>query len=206
MTQHFLLSAAARTLSVAKVARMSDEEARGVFRKIRWAETDGEAVCPHCGCCACYEFKSARRSGSAKLVSSNSALTSGTLFASAQAADPRLSPGDRDLHQWRQGRFRSPGQPGYGCPVQDGFRAERISFARRWTARTCSARSFRRRGRDRRRLFRRSCEAGEPERRPQGPPSLREPERQAPLRRGDARAQGPRSAVRGQDMRVTLPT
>ena len=40
MTQHFLLSAQARTLSVAKVARMSDEEARGVFRKIRWAETD----------------------------------------------------------------------------------------------------------------------------------------------------------------------
>ena len=57
MTQHFLLSAQARTLSVAKVARMSDEEARVVFRKIRWAETDGEAVCPHCGCCACYEFK-----------------------------------------------------------------------------------------------------------------------------------------------------
>lgn len=80
MSQHFLLSAAARTLSVAKVARMSDEEARGVFRKIRWAETDGEAVCPHCGCCACYEFKS-RPIWKCKGCLKQFSLTSGTLFA-----------------------------------------------------------------------------------------------------------------------------
>ena len=81
MTQHFLLSAQARTLSVAKVARMSDEEAWGVFRKIRWAETDGEAVCPHCGCCACYEFKS-RPVFKCKACLRQFSLTSGTLFHS----------------------------------------------------------------------------------------------------------------------------
>jgi transposase-like protein len=81
MTQHFLLSAQARTLSVAKVARMSDDEARVVFRKIRWAETDGEAVCPHCGCCACYEFKT-RQIFKCKACFRQFSLTSGTLFAS----------------------------------------------------------------------------------------------------------------------------
>ena len=31
------------------VFRMTDGEAETTFRKIRWTETDGEAVCPHCG-------------------------------------------------------------------------------------------------------------------------------------------------------------
>jgi hypothetical protein len=52
MAQHFLLPSNARTLSVAQVARMTDEEARAAFRAIRWAATDGEPVCPRCGCCA----------------------------------------------------------------------------------------------------------------------------------------------------------
>jgi transposase-like protein len=81
MTRHFLLSAHARTLSVAKVARMSDEEARLVFRKIRWAETDGEAVCPHCGCAATYEFET-RQIWKCKACLRQFSLTSGRLFAS----------------------------------------------------------------------------------------------------------------------------
>jgi len=52
-----------------------------VFRKIRWSETDGEAVCPHCGCCACYEFKS-RAIFKCKACLKQFSLTSGTLFAS----------------------------------------------------------------------------------------------------------------------------
>lgn len=50
MAQHFLLSAAARTLSLVKVMRMSDTEALEVFKAIRWADNDGEAYCPKCGC------------------------------------------------------------------------------------------------------------------------------------------------------------
>ena len=46
MAQHFLLSTAARSLSLAKVARMSDDEARDAFRLIRWASTNGEAGLP----------------------------------------------------------------------------------------------------------------------------------------------------------------
>ena len=32
------------------VARMSDEEARATFRKLRWADNGGEPYCPKCGC------------------------------------------------------------------------------------------------------------------------------------------------------------
>ena len=46
MSQHFLLSAQARTLSVAKVARMSEEEARATFRALRWSDTQGEPLPP----------------------------------------------------------------------------------------------------------------------------------------------------------------
>jgi transposase-like protein len=50
VAQHFLLSAAARTLSLSVVARMSDEEAANTFKRIRWANNGGEPYCPRCGC------------------------------------------------------------------------------------------------------------------------------------------------------------
>ena len=46
MTQHFLLSKAAKTLSLAHVFTMKDEQAEMTFRRIRWHETDGQPVCP----------------------------------------------------------------------------------------------------------------------------------------------------------------
>lgn len=42
MAQHFLLSKAAKTLSLAQVFTMKDEEAEKTFRRIRWHETEGE--------------------------------------------------------------------------------------------------------------------------------------------------------------------
>lgn len=56
--QHFLLSAKARSLSLRDVMRMTDEEAMTMFRAIRWASTEGEPVCPECGCLGCYEYAS----------------------------------------------------------------------------------------------------------------------------------------------------
>lgn len=50
LSQHFLLSAEARSLSLSAVARMSDQEARDTFRKLRWADNGGEPYCPRCGC------------------------------------------------------------------------------------------------------------------------------------------------------------
>lgn len=50
MAAHFLLTSAARTLTLASVARMSDKEAEQVFIRLRWADNNGDAFCPHCGC------------------------------------------------------------------------------------------------------------------------------------------------------------
>lgn len=81
MTQHFLLSKAARTLSVVQVARMSEDEARDMFRAIRWASTDGDPVCPRCGCYAIYEYKT-RRIFKCQGCGHQFSVTSGTIFAS----------------------------------------------------------------------------------------------------------------------------
>src|SRR5215212_11684850 len=84
MAQHFLLSAAARTLTLASVARMSDEEAERVFIRLRWSDNGGNAYCPHCGCATVYV---ARRGNGAprwrcKACRKDFSITSGTLFAS----------------------------------------------------------------------------------------------------------------------------
>ena len=81
MAQHFLLSAKARTLSLARVARMTDEEAYETFRRLRWQDTHGKPVCPRCGCLGCYEFQS-RRIFKCKGCLHQFTVTSSTIFAS----------------------------------------------------------------------------------------------------------------------------
>src|SRR4051794_14160800 len=83
MAQHFLLSAAARTLTLASVARMSDEKAERVFMRLRWSDNSGNAYCPHCGCTTVYMAR--RGNGAArwrcKACRKDFSVTSGTLFA-----------------------------------------------------------------------------------------------------------------------------
>ena len=57
MAQHFLLSRQAKTLTLGLVVRMSDAEAETMFRDVRWPDTDGAAVCPHCGGLDAYEAR-----------------------------------------------------------------------------------------------------------------------------------------------------
>lgn len=85
MAQHFLLSSAARSLSLAKVARMTEEEANDAFRCIRWSETGGEPVCPACGGAEVYTFK-ARKIFKCKACERQFSVTSGTIFASRKLA------------------------------------------------------------------------------------------------------------------------
>ena len=79
--QHFLLSAAARTISLKAVFKMGEDKAYETFRKLRWPETDGEAVCPVCGCVETYNISTRRRF---KCVACHHqfSVTSGTIFAS----------------------------------------------------------------------------------------------------------------------------
>src|ERR1700740_837399 len=83
MAQHFLLTSAARTLSLASVMRMSDEEAERTFVRLRWSDNGGNAYCPHFGCTIVY---SCRRPNGAprwrcKACRKDFSVTSGTLFA-----------------------------------------------------------------------------------------------------------------------------
>ncbi len=79
--QHFFLSAAARTLSLKQVFKMGEDAAYEALRRMRWHETDGEAVRPKCGCYETYNITSRRRF---KCVGCHHqfSVTSGTIFAS----------------------------------------------------------------------------------------------------------------------------
>jgi transposase-like protein len=84
MAQHFLLSKAAKTLSLATVFQMKDGDAEMMLRRIRWADTDGAPVCPHCGGVDAYDcrrLKGAPRFRCRACVK-DFTITSGTLFAS----------------------------------------------------------------------------------------------------------------------------
>jgi transposase-like protein len=84
-SQHFLLSAQARTLDLKRVARMSEEEGWEAFVKIRFAENDGRPFCPRCACSALYTIKT-RRKWLCKACNFQFSVTSGTLFASHKLA------------------------------------------------------------------------------------------------------------------------
>jgi len=83
MAAHFLLSSRARTLTLASVMRMSDDEVEQVFIRLRWANNKGEPHCPHCDCTIVWVC---RRPGRAprwrcKACQRDFSVTSGTLFA-----------------------------------------------------------------------------------------------------------------------------
>jgi transposase-like protein len=84
MAQHFLLSAAAKSLSLASIFTMKDDQAEMAFRKVRWADTDGAPVCPHCGGTDAYDCR--RLKGAPRFrcraCGKDFSITSGTLFAS----------------------------------------------------------------------------------------------------------------------------
>ena len=77
--QHFLLSAAARTLSLKTVFKMGEDAAYEAFRMMRWP--DGEATCPRCGCAETYSITTRKRFKCVGCYHQFS-VTSGTIFAS----------------------------------------------------------------------------------------------------------------------------
>jgi transposase-like protein len=81
MTQHFLLSAKARTISLKAVFTMGEKKAYETFCQMRWPETDGEAVCPRCGCVETYDIAT-RRKFKCVACHHQFSVTSGTIFAS----------------------------------------------------------------------------------------------------------------------------
>lgn len=80
MSQHFLLSAAARRLSVREVFAMSDAQAFERFRAMRWGP-EGEAVCPACGVAEQPWFLPSRRQWRGRVCGHTFSVTSGRMFA-----------------------------------------------------------------------------------------------------------------------------
>ena len=81
MAQHFLLSAASRTLSLREIYKGGEDAAYRTFCEMRWPETNGEAVCPRCGHDETYSI-STRRKFKCKNCHHQFSVTSGTIFAS----------------------------------------------------------------------------------------------------------------------------
>ena len=85
MAQHFLLTSAARNLSLKSIFRMSDDEAHDTFTAIRFADNGGAAFCPRCQCTAVYTY-TARRIWKCEACEHQFSVTSGTIFASRKLA------------------------------------------------------------------------------------------------------------------------
>jgi transposase-like protein len=81
VTQRFLLSAAARTLSLRSIYAEGEQAAYRRFCALRWPETDGRPVCPACGCLDVYDLRTRQRFKCAACHRQFS-VTSGTIFAS----------------------------------------------------------------------------------------------------------------------------
>lgn len=79
MAIHFLLSAAARTLSLRDIYRDGEDAAYSTFKRMRWE--DGTPVCPQCGSVESYEI-STRRKFKCAGCGHQFSVTSGTIFAS----------------------------------------------------------------------------------------------------------------------------
>ena len=62
---------------------LTDQEAETVFAAIRWADSNGKAICPRCKCTICYDCRRPNGAPSwrCKACRSDFSLTSGTLFA-----------------------------------------------------------------------------------------------------------------------------
>ncbi|MDG1456876.1 MAG: IS1595 family transposase [Pseudoprimorskyibacter sp.] len=85
MAQHFLLSAASRTLSLRSIYKAGEDAAYKVFCQMRWPETNGEAVCPVCSHEESYKITT-RRKFKCKNCHHQFSVTSGTIFASRKMA------------------------------------------------------------------------------------------------------------------------
>ena len=70
------------------MARMSEDEARETFEKLRWSDTDGKPVCNNCGCTESYVINTTSKTGKnirkykCAACRSQYTVTSGTIFTS----------------------------------------------------------------------------------------------------------------------------
>ena len=189
MSSHFLLSARARTLSLAMVLRMSDAEAEEAFVRIRWA--DGKPVCPHCACATVYQCR--KPSGAlrwrCKACVKDFSVTSGTLFAFHKMPLRNYLAAIAIFCNEVKGKSALALSRDLGVQYKTAFvLAHKLREAMASEMRGHAGWRRRRDGRDRRHVFRRLRQAAQPPREPPRSPPGQEPERQA-----SGRCRGPRA-------------
>jgi transposase-like protein len=81
MPQHFPPFLQARTPSLRAIYADGEDKAYETFCRLRWEATEGEPVCPRCGCLDSYKITTRRRFKCAA-CSHQFSVTSGTIFAS----------------------------------------------------------------------------------------------------------------------------
>lgn len=81
MSQHFLLSSKAKSLSIVQVTNMSDEEAFNLFKSLRWGKNEEHIACPVCGSVHTPYCISSRKQWRCRECSHTFSVTSGTIFA-----------------------------------------------------------------------------------------------------------------------------
>src|SRR5712671_1916191 len=86
MSQHFLISPAARSLSIAQVLRLSGEEAFDTFKRVRFVANGGEPFCPHCGIAKVYTLAETPIRWKCSGCRRKFSVTSGTIFHSRKLA------------------------------------------------------------------------------------------------------------------------
>jgi hypothetical protein len=159
----FLVISARAIMSLVSIMRMSDDEARDTFKRIRWSSTNGEPFCPHCGCLTAYTLTETPPRWKCSGCRRKFSLTSGTLFHSRKlpvrdylaiiALFVNGVKGTSALHQPRsryqpEERFRVATQ----APRSDGVAGSQSGRAR-----------VERYGTGRRRVFRRTRQTREPQ-------------------------------------------
>jgi hypothetical protein len=120
MAQRFLLSAASRTLKIKEILRMGEDKAYEKFCKIRWAETQGEPVCPRCGCLNAYRITTRRKFKCAGCYHQYS-VTAGTPLCVSQAVIHGHSGGDLHCRERCQGSVRPAAFPRPRRPAEAAF-------------------------------------------------------------------------------------
>ncbi len=92
MSQHFLVSARSRTLSLREIYAAGEEKNYATFCKLRWETTNGEPTCPQCGSLTHYKITTRRRFKCAD-CSHQYSVTSGTIFSARKLSYTNLLAG-----------------------------------------------------------------------------------------------------------------
>ena len=183
MSQHFLLSSRAKTLSLGAVLRMTDEEAEQTFMGLRWHETGASRSARTASARSSMSAagRPARSGSAARRAARISRSRSGTLFAFHKMSLRNYLAATAIFINEVKGKSALALSRDLGTAYMTAFvLSHKLREAMASELKGMTLGGARRNGRDRWWIFRRLREAGQPQREPPRSSAGQEPERQAP--------------------------